>query len=353
MIPSEAALAPRSRLAGLDAARVVATFAIVWTHVAEGQGHTYGWTALGRFGTSFYIIVAALFVVRGAERAAPRALIDEVKVRATRLLKPFVVWSLLYGLYYGVHELGQGASLEGLTRWWGPVAGTAVHLWFLPFIFFWGVLAAWLTPRASRLPISWLAVGGLFVSIFVYWVCYRWLFFAVNRYWLWNYHLHRLDRWIDEVPPFVTATWGALLFHRSSLRVQDFFKRQLIPLAVIGFIGFFVAEFLYASQIDVIRRSTHTDGRFMGNIAAIFLLGAFLAMDGRILVQKLAPLGRFTYLAFLSHMLVIEVLRDPVKYLPGYGTLWFSFLTSVVVFALSLLVSRVIARNNTLAFLRA
>lgn len=353
MILSEPASAPRSRLAGLDAARVVATFAIVWTHVAEGQGHTHGWTALGRFGTSFYIIVAALFVVRGAERAAPRSFIEEVRVRAQRLLKPFVVWSILYALYYGATELPRGASIAELTRWWGPVAGTAVHLWFLPFVFFWGVLAAWVTPRIKRLPISWLASGGLLISIALYWICYGWLFFAVSRYWLWQFHLHRLDRWIDEVPPFVAATWGAILFHRAGRRTQDFLRSRLIPLAVLGFLGFLSAQFVYASQIDTIRGSTHTDGRFMANIAALFLLGTFLAMDGRALVRLLAPLGRFTYLAFLVHMLVIEVLRGPVKDLPGYGTLLFSLVTSIVVFALSLLISRVIQRSKPLAFLRA
>lgn len=352
MIVSEPSPTPRSRFLGLDAARVVATFAIVWTHVAEGQGHSHGWTALGRFGTSFYIIVAALFVVRSAYRAAPRSFIEEIELRAVRLLKPFVVWSIVYALYYGWRELSRGASFEDLTRWWGPVAGTAIHLWFLPFVFFWGALAAWVTPRINKLPLFWLTAGGLLISIGVYWLCYKWLFFAVNRFWLWDYHLHRLDRWIDEAPPFVAATWGALLYHRSSRQTQDFFGRQLIPLAVIGFLGFIIAQFLYANQIDAIRRSTHTEGRFMGNIAALFLLGAFLAMDGRALVRKLAPLGRLTYLAFLAHMLVIELFRGPVKFLPGYGTLWFSLLTSIVVFTLSLLLSHIIQRNKPLAFLR-
>jgi surface polysaccharide O-acyltransferase-like enzyme len=353
MILSEPAPAPRNRLAGLDAARVLATFAIVWTHVAEGQGQEHAWTALGRFGTSFYIIVAALFVVRGAERLSPRSFSEELRTRAHRLLRPFLVWSLLYGIYYSVREIPRGTSVEDLTRWWGPVAGTAVHLWFLPFVFFWGLLAAYSTPSLHRIPLRKFAIGGFLVSVAVYWFCYRWLFFALSREWLWKYHLHRLDRWVDEIPPFVTATWGALVFHRSRRRTQQFFERQLIPLAAIGLVGFFLAQFFYAHQIDAIRSSTQTDGRFMGNIAALFLLGAFLAMDGRALVRKLAPLGRFTYLAFLVHMLVVEVLRDPVKHLPGYGTLWFSFLTSIVVFILSLLLSRVIQRSKHLALLRA
>lgn len=353
MIVSEPAPASRSRLLGLDAARVLATFGIVWTHVAEGQGQAHGWAALGRFGTSFYIIVAALFVVRGAERASPRTFGAEVRERGRRLLKPYVVWSLVYGVYYGVIGFSRGATWEGLTRWWGPVAGTAIHLWFLPFIFFWGVIAAWLTPRLNRLPFVVVSVGGAIACIGIYWFCYRWLHFALSRYWLWDYHLHRLDRWIVEVPPFFAATWGTILFHRARRPTQEFFKRQIIPLAAIGFLGFFIVQFLYANQIDAIRRSTHTEGRFMGNIAALFLLGAFLAVDGRALIRKLAPLGRYTYLAFLSHMLVIEVLRAPLSSLPGYGTLWFSFLSSIGCFALSLLASRMIQRYSLFKLLRA
>lgn len=353
MILSEPAPAPRNRLAGLDAARVLATFAIVWTHVAEGQGQTHAWTALGRFGTSFYIIVAALFVVRGSEQHFPRSFTEEVKTRARRLLRPFFVWSLIYGIYYSVREIPRGTSVEDLTRWWGPVAGTAVHLWFLPFIFFWGLLAAYLTPVLRRIPLRTFALGGFVVSIAVYWLCYRWLFFAVSREWLWKYHLHRLDRWIDEIPPFVAATWGALVFQRSRRRTQEVLQRQLIPLAALGLLGFFIAQFLYANQIDAIRSATQTDGRFMGNIAALFLLGAFLALDGRALVRKLAPLGRLTYLTFLVHMLVVEFLRAPVKHLPGYGTLWFSFITSAFVFVFSLLLSRFIQQNKHLALLRA
>src|SRR5690606_31880756 len=111
---------------------------------------------------------------------------------------------------------------EELTHWWGPVAGTAVHLWFLPFIFFWGVIASWLTPRLNRLPLLAATVGGALSCIGIYWFCYRWLHFSLSRYWLWDYHLHRLDRWIVEVPPFMAATWGAILFYRWSRPTQEF-----------------------------------------------------------------------------------------------------------------------------------
>ena len=91
----------------------------------------------------------------------------------------------------------------------------------------------------------------------------------------------------------------------------------------------------------------------MGNIAALFLLGGFLALDGKAIARLLAPLGKYTYLAFLVHMLFIEILRIPVLSIPGYGTLWVTLLTSVLVFALSLGFSRLVSSYRLLAFLRA
>jgi hypothetical protein len=353
MIVSEPAPPLNRRLTGLDAARVFATFGIIWVHVAEGQGHAFSWTALGRFGTSFYVIVAALFVIRGTVKSKPRSFLAELRHRSDRLLRPYLVWSLIYGLYYGYYAYKTNTTWEDLSRWWGPVAGTAVHLWFLPFVFFWGQLAAWAAPRLNKVKLPVLILGGALGCVALYLFCYRWLFFVLDRYWLWKYHLHRLDRWVDEVPPFVTAAWGALVFYRLGHRAKQFMHRRLVLITVIGFFGFFLAEAIYAGQVMRIKEATQTEGRFMGNIAALFLLGAFLALDGKTLVRTLAPLGKYTYLAFLVHMLVIELLRIPVLSIPGYGTLWVSLLTSLLVFALSIVVSRVVSQYKVLAFLRA
>jgi hypothetical protein len=91
----------------------------------------------------------------------------------------------------------------------------------------------------------------------------------------------------------------------------------------------------------------------MANIAAVFLLCSFLALNKSRFVEKLAPLGRYTYLAFLSHMLVLEFLRDPVKDVPGYGSIPVAVATSVVVFSGSLLLSWMIQNFRWLKPLRA
>jgi fucose 4-O-acetylase-like acetyltransferase len=351
MSASEAPSSPR--LAALDAARVLATYGIVWCHVCEAQKLSPPWPALGRWGTSFYVILAAVFLVLGRMRAQARPMPPEILRKARRLLWPFLVWCLIYGAYYGARGYSRGYSWEGLTRWWGPVAGTAVHLWFLPFVFFWGVLATLWVPRLLKLPQWLLLVGGAITSTALYWFCYRWLHFAVSRPWLWEYHLHRLDRWIVEIPPFVTATLGATFFFRLSTQSREFLKKKRVPLAALGLLGFAASQTIYATQLDAIQAATHTQGRFMANSAALFFLVFAAALSSTGLVARIAPWGRYTYVAFLAHMLFVELIRDSFKSLPGYGSAWFALGSSLLVFGASLWFSWAVAHTRALRFLRA
>lgn len=341
-----------SRLPALDAARLLATFSIVWVHVWESHGGTPPLAALGRFGTSFYILSAALFVVRSALKEKRRSAGAEIKQRALRLLKPFVAWSLVYALYYGTYGYLHDYTWRGLIQWWGPLAGTAVHLWFLPFVFFWGTLAALVTPALLRVRRTALLIGGLVLTAALYRFCYNWLHFSLDRHWLWDYHLHRLDRWIYEVPPFVAATLGAIYFHKLPERVRSSLRKAVVPIAATCVVGFFATELLYLQGADFLKKWTDTEGRFMANLAALFLLCGFLAMNRTRFVEKLAPLGRYTYLAFLSHMLVLELIRDPVKSIPDYGSPWIALACSVFVFAGSLAIAWLVQHMRLLRPLR-
>lgn len=341
------------RLAAVDAGRVFATFAIVWVHNLEGMNGGEALGALCRFGTSFYIIVAALFVVRSAVKPTQRTFIDDVLSRSKRLLKPYLVWCLVYGLYYGAYAYAGGHSWESLSRWWGPVAGTAVHLWFLPFVFFWGTIAAAVVPHLLKVSRPALLLGGLATAVVLYLFCFRWLHFAVSRPWLWEYKLHRLDRWIVDVPLFVTATLVMLNFERLGRRAKSALKKASVLLALACFAGFVIVQTIYAAQVEAIKAATHTEGRFMAHLAGLLFLGGFIALNRSRFVRFLAPLGRYTYLVFLVHMLVIEVVRPPATQIYGYGTPLFTFLSSLVVFAIGLGLAWLIQNLRPLKFLRA
>ncbi len=342
-----------ARLVSIDAARVLATFAIVWVHVAESHGQNFAWTSLGRFGTSYYVIVAALFAVRAVVRAPEQKFSADLRRRTQRLLWPFFIWSAVYGAYYCERGYRLDYTWAGLTQWWGPVAGTAVHLWFLPFAFVWGLFAVWFVPYLKRFSRNQILWGGSILSALLYYYCYRRLFFQLDRPWLWSWHLHRLDRWIVEVPLFITALFGSVYFYRMDQRSVRWLKEQRVILGTLALGSFVLVQALYAIKIEFIREFSDTGGRFMANIAGISLLMFSLAFNESQLVKKIAPLGRYTYLAFLSHMLVIEFFRAPSKNWLGYESLPFSLVEALLVFCVSMALSWLIQRVRFLSWLRA
>ncbi len=340
------------RLDSWDAARLIATFGIVWTHVCDAHGIDASMGTLGRFGTSYYILAAALFTVRGYQRSAVRQFSVEAGRRARRLMLPFLIWSSIYFIYYYGQSLQTGRSFRSLTMWWGPAAGTALHLWFLPFIYVWGLFGVWLVPKLMKtrtgllLLLSPLVVGG------IYWVCFQKIFFAVSRPWLWSWHLHRLDRWIVEVPLYVSAIWVGSAFYHLSSTSRERLTRHHRTIALLS-IGLFVTtQIVYSEQIHFIRETTGTDGRPLSHLAGLALLFGSAALGKTRVVRFMAPWGRFTYVTFLVHVLVLDLMRAPLKSLPGYGTVTTALLSTGFVFLISLGLSWLIARFRIFAWLR-
>jgi peptidoglycan/LPS O-acetylase OafA/YrhL len=220
-------------------------------------------------------------------------------------------------------------------------------------VFFWGLLAARVVPHLLKLPRPVLLVGGMATALVLYLFCYQWLHLAVSRPWLWKYKLHRLDRWIVEVPLFVTATLVMVNFERLRHGAKDVLKKSIAPLAVACFAGFVLVQTIYATQVEDIKAATQSEGRFMAHLAGLLFLGGFVAISHSRFVHALAPLGRYTYSVFLVHMLIIEIIRPPAAYVYGYGTPLFTFLSSLVVFAIGLGVAWLIQNLRPLKFLRA
>jgi len=343
---------PASRLDAWDAARLVATFGIVWAHVCDAHGLDASVGTLGRFGTSYYILAAALFTVRGYHRSASRKFSEDALRKAQRLLWPYVVWSAVYLVYYAAYSYHSGEAFQELALWWGPFAGTALHLWFLPFIFVWGLWGSWTVPRLMKLPLPVLWMGGILASGLVYWFCYRIVFFAVDRPWLWSWHLHRLDRWIDETPFYISAIFLGTAFMRLGPGLRAKLSKHSVSIALASGLVFLLGQVLYAQQVNFIREHTGTDGRFLANLIGLALLCGSTALGHTRLIQLLAPAGRFTYVAFLAHVLVLELGRDLMKSLPGYGGVTTALSCAIVIFAVSLAVSVAVARYRVFRWLR-
>lgn len=119
--PSPKTPSASSRNATVDCLRIVAALGIVWFHT-QAPGNRIAYLAL-----PFFLVLLGM----------PSS--GSVAQRALRLLRPFVVWSLIYGAMLTALALRNGAAP---LSWWRPemlLAGTSIHLWFLPFAFLGGL----------------------------------------------------------------------------------------------------------------------------------------------------------------------------------------------------------------------
>jgi len=348
------------RLAGLDAGRVLATYGVMWTHVAEMQGHSPSWAALGRFGTSFYVAAAVFFAARSATKPSPPRFEQALRQRLQRLLVPFLLWSLIYAVFYYIVTRPTGMSLGELAKWWGPFAGTARHLWFLPFAAFAGTVTFWVMPKLVRLSMRRLAWTGALVALGTYWLFYRIVFFAMDRIWAIDAHLHRLDRWIEEVPLMVASIFASALFIKGSASTESGAPaagdsppaRAATPRLAWALAVLFVAlEVFYQRGFAFIDLVTHSEGRFVANLAGLALLGTFLFASARRWVLTVAPLGRLTYFAFLSHVLLLDIANSFLAQLPGHGTLGFAIVCTLLLMAVCVLLGALARRTSALRWL--
>jgi len=117
------------RIASIDLLRIVAATGIVWFHT-EGIPHRQ----IGYAGLPIFLLIFYSLITR---HAPTRTMWDFVKIRADRLLKPWLFWSIVYGvcrLAEAVRTM-DFSELSGTTIWGTFLCGTSIHLWYLPFAF--------------------------------------------------------------------------------------------------------------------------------------------------------------------------------------------------------------------------
>lgn len=112
--------------ATLDHARLWAAFGIVLFH-AGAPGASVGYAAL-----PFFLIVLLMLGGPSAARLPFRAW---ARLRAQRLLGPWLLWSGVYGLLKLAEVLATGKAWGSEFAPFMLLTGPALHLWFLPFAF--------------------------------------------------------------------------------------------------------------------------------------------------------------------------------------------------------------------------
>jgi fucose 4-O-acetylase-like acetyltransferase len=342
---------PRPRLDVLDAARVLATLGVIWTHVVEVQDHPPRIAALGRFGTSYYILAAVLFAYRsqGTERKVTWK--RELAVRFRRLLVPYFLWSLIYGILYYRYGVSVGMNFREIAAWWGPLAGTARHLWFLPFAFFAATLASVCSGYLRRLETPVLATWvGLGVP-FVYWALEAHVFFWLDRPWAVGAHLHRVDRWIEELPLALSAILVIPLVERLSAGAKLEGPISGRQLAVLPLFGAVLVEWAYYKLAEPLHPISGGETREFAHAVGACLMAAFFMMRDLPVMRPLGRLGRHTYFIFLGHVIVLDAVNALVHDTPAFGTLALSAAIVLGLFALGLVLGPIVLKIPVLRWL--
>lgn len=110
-----------ARRQDIEAVRVLAALGIVWFHAHAPQ------LALGYVGLVVFLVLSVWL------SAGSRQGWVAVRQRALRLLVPWALWFAIYGWYVHTLRLPVVDTRHGL--WAGVLAGSNIHLWYLPFMF--------------------------------------------------------------------------------------------------------------------------------------------------------------------------------------------------------------------------
>lgn len=131
----------------IEILRILSAFGIVWFHSGFDR------TGLGYSGLVVFLVLSAYLAV--SRTVARRSLGQILSSRALRLMSPWAAWMLVYGIRN--HFVNRHIIETDRGFFNGLLAGTHIHLWYLPFLFAISIGFDVLLPRVRR---SRLAVGS-------------------------------------------------------------------------------------------------------------------------------------------------------------------------------------------------
>ncbi|MEN9306550.1 MAG: hypothetical protein RL173_482 [Fibrobacterota bacterium] len=136
----------------IEILRILSAFGIVWFHSGFDR------TGLGYSGLVVFLVISAYLAV--SRNAARRPLGQILSGRALRLMSPWAAWMVVYGIRNHFVDRHIIETDRGFFN--GLLAGTHIHLWYLPFIFAISVGFDMVLPRVRR---SGLAIGSAVVAM--------------------------------------------------------------------------------------------------------------------------------------------------------------------------------------------
>jgi surface polysaccharide O-acyltransferase-like enzyme len=326
-----------------DFIRLTAIYLVVVIHVsgqitnAWGQVPAGEWVIADVYGGLARIAVPLFFMISGS-LLLPRSesLRDFYTKRMTRILVPFIVWSLIYLAWFcGGHP---NTCTPKLIANLLLVQGTYYHLWFLYVL-----ISVYLSLPVLRLMIRPEVDKRVYWYLIVLWLIFQPILTIAGK--LWNFQ-------INIGAPLATGfvcyfVLGYLLGEMELSRPKAIAAVVLWSVSTSATI---VGTYLFS------RNSGQFDGFFYDFISLNVILAsgaAFIGLRRISEAQALASarshsmtrsLASAAFGIYLMHIIVIEVLRygSPVLHLDAFmgNAIWSIPLVSTVVFVLSFFIVR-------------
>jgi len=141
----EAVSLSSARVANIDRLRILAAIGIVWFHTENAPYRHIAYAGL----PIFLLIFCSLLTSHGKDVSTG----EFFKRRWNRLMLPWLFWSAVYGLCRVAKAFftGHAEPIESMFSAETLLAGTSIHLWYLPYAFLWGLIIHALNRRTSDL----------------------------------------------------------------------------------------------------------------------------------------------------------------------------------------------------------
>ncbi len=125
---------PIERVANIDRLRILAAIGVVWFHMQGAPHREIGYAGL----PIFLLIFFSLITMRSHRDGTARFL----KRRWNRLMVPWLFWSIVYGVckFSKAMSATDMSSVRDMLHMESVLAGTHIHLWYLPYAFASGLL---------------------------------------------------------------------------------------------------------------------------------------------------------------------------------------------------------------------
>lgn len=160
----------------IELLRIVSAFGIVWFHTSVlGKDIAYS-------GLIAFLIISMYF------SASPKSKYKSIVQRATRLLVPWLFWLIFFGAINLLLKKPILKTDNGILA--GLLAGTSIHLWYMPFIFM-AVIVFDFTKQWIRG--SMLAYGCAFIIIALFATAGLWRPWSLGLGSPWAQYIHALN----------------------------------------------------------------------------------------------------------------------------------------------------------------